>query len=682
MTSKSMTSDLAAHVDGAVPTATDAFETAPWPVAVCDSLLRVRRVNAEMTRRLGAVEDAPLTDLLTSDSHDEVALSATRLLADPHGGEIEILIRTAAGWPAQLHLAKCGDGWFSAWIRPAFEDARQTEMLRSHAERFEALCANAPVGILFAESGMRVDYVNDHCALVFGAPNPDELWGFGWLESLVDATDLDAATAAIDQAVSGETVGPVELRLTQPNGTQRLIDARFAPIGSIDGGFVATVEDVTEARQLSTRLEVQANHDALTGLPNRRAMVAAIDGMIDGGFGPTGALVFVDLDNFKDVNDTLGHDAGDDLLIQVAHRMSACLRDCDMVARFGGDEFVVMLPLNAITVGDVADRLVQSIGAPFDLGGRETTVTASAGIVLVGESVDAEELLRHADIAMYQAKRAGKNRATSFNPAARVEDERRLSLTTALRRTLSTGGADLHVRYQPICDGDERTVGLEALVRWNDPDFGAISPSEFVPLAEVSGMADALGLFAREQAFADLRGWLDSGWDGYLSINLSAREFANPSLVDTLVEQLDRFGIAPESIVIELTETMVMGDVEESRTVLSAIASRGMRVAIDDFGTGYSSLAYLKRFPVSVVKVDREFVSGIDSDEEDRAIVETVVALAQALDLTVIAEGVETISQRDVLTELGVPLMQGWLFSKALTREAVPARLGLLARAQ
>ena len=660
-----------------VPSAAAAFDAAPWPVAVCDSSLRIHRTNGDMARRFGMVVGDRLTDLLTEDCHDEIAISVTQVLADDHGAGVETYVRSVAGWPAQLHLSRCGEGWFSAWLRPAFDDARHTEMLRQHGQRFEALCANAPAGILCAESGLRVDYVNERCVLVFGAENPDDLWGFGWLDYLAGSGDLTAATASIEEAVSGNTVGPVELNVRRPDGSGRIVEARFAPIGGSDGGFVATVQDVTEARNLAAQLEDQAVRDALTGLPNRRSMVAAIDRMIEQGAGPDGALVFLDLDNFKDVNDTMGHTAGDEMLIEVAARMSSCLRGADMVARFGGDEFVVLLPLSAVTVGDVADRLVRTVGTPYDIAGRETAITASAGIVLIGDSTDAEELLRHADIAMYQAKRAGKNRATLYNPEARVDDERRVALTVALRRALSSDGSDLDVHYQPICDATGHPAGLEALVRWTDPVLGTISPAEFVPIAEGAGLAVELGTLVREIAFADLRNWQAAGWTGHLSINLSAREFANSALVSSMAAQLARHDLGPESILVELTETMLMGNVSDAERVLSAITGSGMRIAIDDFGTGYSSLAYLKRFPVSVVKVDREFVSAIDSSDEDRAICEAIVALAHALDLTVVAEGVETTSQRDVLAELQVPLMQGWLFSEALTRDDVPDVLRL-----
>ncbi len=659
-----------------VPDTTGLFHTTPWAMVVCDGDGVLSVANATADEQLASHAHRTLHDLLRP-----VGADLTVALVDvvTTGNPIELAAVTHIGWSAQVHLhALHVGGWVVATIRPSVEGAHRAA-IREHEDRFRTLCEHAPAGILCAESGMRVDYVNDRCAELFGL-EPEDLWGFGWLGGLADGADVEAASDAIEAALAGEDGGPLPLSVRRPDGTLRRIEARFAPNGR-GGGFVGTVEDVTDSHMLAARLEYQALHDELTGLGNRRVMLdevaSAVETVRTGASGPAG-LVFLDLDNFKFINDTLGHGIGDELLEEVATRLLAAVRPNDIVTRFGGDEFVVLLPGSGAVASGVADRLVAAISEPYVLSGHLVTVTASAGIVLVDGSLDAEETLRDADVAMYQAKRGGKNRAAMFSPDARHEAESYMHVLNALRVTLESHPDRLTVAYQPICALDGRVVGVEALARWTDPELGEVPPSVFIEVAEISGYANRIGEYVRGTAIDDAAGWRSAGWDGYLSVNVSAGELASDELVHQLAAQLELSGLEPSALCAEVTETAVMADREAARKVLDDLAALGVALAIDDFGTGYSSLAYLKRFPVSVLKLDREFVAGVGEEGQDRAICAAIVALADALGLRVVAEGVETAAQHEAVAELGVDAAQGWWFARPVVASDVPGLLGLV----
>lgn len=668
----------AAGVVEAAPTTHEVFESFPWPSLVCDALGSVVLANRIAEESLGARVGAAISTLFQCDV-DLGPLVARAV----EGIESTATVVTAAGWTGQLHLnplRRVAGQWAVLSVRPSGEDLRRDTALRVQEDRFQTLCEHAPAGIMCAETGMRVDYVNDRCAAVFGMAAED-LWGFGWLDGLDGQDVVEAAVGAVERAVGGDTVGPVPLTVRRPDGSLRHIEVRFAPNGTSSGGFVATVEDVTDARSLADQLERQARYDELTGLGNRRVMVdainAAVADIVERGAEPA-ALVFIDLDNFKYVNDTLGHTAGDQLLAEVGRRLLDSVRDVDVVTRFGGDEFVVLLAAcETASFSDIAERLVGAVGAPYDLDGRTAVVTASAGIVLVDGSASAEQVLRNADVAMYQAKRAGKNRAEVFSPEALAAAEAHMTVLTRLRDTLEKQPDRFYVEYQPICDLDGAVVGVEALARWRDDELGQVAPDVFIAAAEMSGYASKIGELIRGTAISDAATWLSAGWDGYLSVNVSAEELNDEGLGHRLMNQLVSAGLPPKKLRVELTETSVMVDPEAARRILDSLAALGVSIAIDDFGTGHSSLAYLKRFPVSVLKMDREFVDGVGTGGEDRAICEAIVALAGALGMDVIAEGVETSEQLEALRELGVPAAQGWLFSKPVPATEIPAVLGL-----
>ena len=437
--------------------------------------------------------------------------------------------------------------------------------------------------------------------------------------------------------------------------------------------FVLVAERITVALENARRaaeLSRMAFHDSLTGLPNRALLLDRLEQALlrSGRHGSPVAVLFLDLDNFKLINDSLGHDAGDALLRGVADRFRRATRAGDTLARFGGDEFVVLLEqaADASEAMASADRFATALREPIEVEGRTMVVEASIGVALSGPGRERPaDLLRDADLALYRAKVSGKARSALFEPGLEAAAMRRLDLENDLRLALAAG--EFRLFYQPIVDlVSDGLVGWEALVRWHHPERGLIPPSEFIPVAEETGLIVPLGRWVLEEACRQARLWQPaaSGTPLIMNVNLSGRQFQQPSLVADVNEALDAAGLDPRSLKLEITESVVMQDVDAASAILAALSEVGVRIAIDDFGTGYSSLAYLKRFPIETLKIDRSFVSGIVNDPHDAAIVRGVVALAKSLGLTVTAEGIETIAQQRQLVEVGCDLGQGYLFGR------------------
>jgi diguanylate cyclase (GGDEF)-like protein len=441
-----------------------------------------------------------------------------------------------------------------------------------------------------------------------------------------------------------------------------------------------------------------AYHDTLTGLPNRALLLDRLEQILvrPSADGRPAAVLLHDLDNFKVINDSLGHHAGDALLIAVSQALQALLRPGDTVARLGGDEFVVLLPqvAGADEAGAIADRIASALRQPFPIAERQVVVSTSIGVALSQLDGDRpERLLRSADLALYKAKDTGRGRHALFDPHLEASAIERMELEGDLRLAVEriaaadhdgrddqqAGGFRLH--FQPLVLLETGTLqGWEALVRWQHPQRGLISPAAFIPIAEATGLIVPIGRWVLEAACRQMRTWLDLLDDGLaehltMSVNVSARQFQDPGLTLAIAQALASSRISPRCLKLEITESAVMHDAEAAERTLGQLKALGVLLAIDDFGTGYSSLSYLKRFPVDTLKIDRSFVDGLGHDVQDTAIVRSVVALAKTLELQVTAEGVETPGQHAQLRLLGCDLGQGYFFGRPLPADAAQAHL-------
>ncbi|MGH9028532.1 MAG: putative bifunctional diguanylate cyclase/phosphodiesterase, partial [Acidimicrobiales bacterium] len=468
---------------------------------------------------------------------------------------------------------------------------------------------------------------------------------------------------------------PIQFRMAHVDGSWRHAEAVVADLRDRPSvrGYVANLRDVTERKEAEALLAHRALHDPLTGLPNRVLLVDRLRRAIARGRRKDMAhpvVMFLDLDRFKLVNDSLGHGVGDEVLVEVARRLKDLLRETDTVARFGGDEFVLLCEAmeDEASVSALAERILMTLDRPFELRGESLRIGVSIGIATVEDDErSAEELLGDADYAMYLAKaRSGQRRIQLFDPATRVSVRQRVHTETALAHALER--AELEVYYQPILETRSlRTVGVEALARWRHPTRGLLLPGEFLEVAEQTGLIVPIGAWVLEEACRQVQEWnrpLPDDDKLALSVNLSGRELAEPQLTEHVASIMSEAGIDSTDLqlCLEITETLLLGDQDEARRQVEALHELGVRLAIDDFGTGYSSLHYVRELPVSVVKIDREFVSGIGTAGNDDAIVEAVVQLARALDLRVVAEGVETEAQHARLASIGCDYVQGSLF--------------------
>ena len=442
----------------------------------------------------------------------------------------------------------------------------------------------------------------------------------------------------------------------------------------VEGGLVAIVRDISERKLAEERMLHLAHHDALTGLPNRSMIAERLDLTIaqanrNGG---TVLVAFIDLDGFKLVNDGLGHNAGDELLKVVAARMGGCLRAGDTVGRFGGDEFVVLLnePRNSENAAPVLERVREAVLKSMTLNGQEVQVSCSIGVaVYPQDGADAETLLMHADAAMYRAKDLGKNNCQFYTSEMNASIEEKLLLLEGLRSALEE--EQFRLVYQPKVDlHTGRVFGVEALVRWEHPEHGCIGPDRFIPLAEESGMIVALGEWVLQTACRQNRAWQDAGLPPLrVSVNVSPRQFEEQRLVQRVALALADSGLAPEWLELEVTEGVIMRDLQQAVAKMAAVRAMGVSLSIDDFGTGYSSLSALKSFPISTLKIDKSFVRDLGVSDGDEAIASSIIGLAHRLHLRVIAEGVETEQQRAFLRLNGCDEMQGYLFSRPLPPE-------------
>jgi len=439
---------------------------------------------------------------------------------------------------------------------------------------------------------------------------------------------------------------------------------------------VATLTDITERKQAEKEIQHLAFYDPLTHLPNRRLLIDRLHQALASSSrsGREGALLFLDLDHFKTLNDSLGHDIGDLLLKQVAERLTQAVREGDTVARLGGDEYIIMLEdlsesmLEAAAQAEaIGVKIITALNQPYNLATHEYHCTSSIGVALFSDHEQShEELLKHADIAMYQAKKAGRNTLRFFDPKMQQAIHVRVDLERELRKALDQ--QQFHLYYQVQVDISERPLGAEALIRWLHPERGLISPFQFIPLAEETGLILPIGLWVLETACAQLKKWEQDPITRELviSINVSAKQFFQSDFVAQVESAVQRHGIDPMKLKLELTESMLLNNIEDTIATMHALKNVGMRFSLDDFGTGYSSLQYLKRLPLTQLKIDQSFVRDIETDSSDQEIVRTIIAMAQSLHLDVIAEGVETSEQLGLLLNNGCLHYQGYLFGKPM----------------
>jgi diguanylate cyclase (GGDEF)-like protein/PAS domain S-box-containing protein len=547
-------------------------------------------------------------------------------------------------------------------------------------EQLQAITSSLGEGVLALDDTGVITFANPAAAALLG-----------WTCADLDGREI-AATVDPDGSVAGgwvhlprlregETLRLDEYVLAARDGSVLDVALTASPVlrEGVVAGAVVVLRDVRDRKVLEERLVHQAFHDPLTGLPNRALFLDRLEHARARSLRDlsTQAVLFVDMDRFKVVNDSLGHRIGDQVLKTAADRIIGVLRPSDTVARFGGDEFTVLLETvhDAQEPAKTAERILDALQQPMVVGGRDVVVTASIGIAVGGPTDITRDLVAAADIAMYQAKNEGKNRCVLAAADADEQALARLDLETELRRAIAHG--ELEVHYQPVMHARSGELyGLEALVRWRHPERGLVPPAQFMDLAEESGLVLPLGEWVLEQACAAAVSWnhRHPGTPLVMAVNLSARQFQQPDLCAQVSRVLDRTGLDPRLLTLEITETVVMDEAETTMATLHALKQLQVRLAIDDFGTGYSSLSYLKRFPVDTIKIDRSFVQGLASSTVDREIVRAVIRLAAAGGMQTIAEGVETPGQREELRRLGCSLLQGYLLSR-------PAPLAKIERA-
>ncbi|WP_208630502.1 EAL domain-containing protein [Ectopseudomonas oleovorans] len=551
--------------------------------------------------------------------------------------------------------------------------ADKTRHLKTSEAHLNTILDSVEAHIYIKDPQLRYQYVNRKVCELFGR-SAEQVIG----HSDADFFDSDTAQAlGINdrRVLAGERIESEETNRDRHGRNERTYFSVKLPLRTADGSIYALCgisTDITEHKKNLEQIHQLAYYDALTGLPNRRLLLEHLQFALarSARSRREGALLFIDLDNFKQLNDTLGHDMGDLLLQQVSDRLLNQVRLEDSLSRLGGDEFVLILenlepePQAAIaSIEQVAEKLLRALATPFELPGYSHSGSASIGVALFSQPHDKpEELLKHADLAMYEAKAAGRNTLCFFDPRMQQALAARATLEHELRRALSE--AQLLLHYQPQVDERGELLGAEALVRWQHPQRGLVPPGEFIPLAESTGLILPMGRWILHTACQQLASWANDPQRAELTvaINVSARQFHHPDFVTDVLSALQKTGANPHRLELELTESQLVQDIEALINKMGQLRARGVRFSLDDFGTGYSSLSYLKRLPLDQLKIDRSFVRDLLDNASDTAIVRTILALGQALELRVIAEGVESQAQRDALLRLGCRHFQGYLY--------------------
>jgi diguanylate cyclase (GGDEF)-like protein/PAS domain S-box-containing protein len=543
---------------------------------------------------------------------------------------------------------------------------------RTAETRFEIGFEQSAIGAVISDlDGLPIRVNAVACAIL--GERAERLVGRRWTD-YTHPDEVPLGRTVLDRVEAGADTFEGERRYIRPDGSVVWTLSHVTLVRDDDVGlpqyFFMQLQDITTRKTMELDLAHQALHDSLTGLANRALLTERLVHGLDTSRqqGTQLGVIFVDIDHFKFVNDSLGHGPGDDLLRQVANRIRSTIRTTDTLARFGGDEFVVICTdVDRRHTEQIAERILVAMSTPWLVDRHDLHVTASVGIAFSGDSSTPESLLRDSDAAMYRAKDRGRGRIEVFDDSLRGKAEERFAMTTALHRALERD--ELRVHYQPVIDlSDGKLVGVEALIRWQHPERGLISPAEFIPLAGETGLIVPMGAWVLGQACRQLIEWrqfaTSEATDLSIAVNLSVRQLLAPDIVDIVDDVLRATGVRPADVCLELTETVLMKDVEYFGTTLARLKALGVSLAIDDFGTGYSSLSYLTQFPVDSLKIDRSFVSLLGDDPQDNAVIAAIVALAGALDLSVIAEGIETRQQLAILKRMGVNRAQGYYLSR------------------
>jgi diguanylate cyclase (GGDEF)-like protein/PAS domain S-box-containing protein len=562
---------------------------------------------------------------------------------------------------------------------------RALAMVRDQA----ALLDKAQDAIIVRGMDDRVLFWNHSAERLYGWTAQEAIGTVMW-----DRQDPVAFHGAMQEVTTlGSWTGEIQQR--RKDGSVLTVEARWTLVRDDQGqpqSILAINTDITERKAAERKIQRLAFYDPLTQLPNRLLLMDRLQHTLAGAARARrcGALLFIDLDNFKTLNDTLGHEKGDILLQQVAVRLGTCVREADTVARFGGDEFVVVLEdlgevdaEAASKARAIGEKVLVELARPYLLDSYEYSSSSSIGIAPFGQQHEgASELLKQADLAMYQAKTAGRNAMRFFDPSMQAIVNARVQMEAEMRQALAQQEYVLH--YQPQFDGTGQVTGVEALLRWRHPQRGPVSPAEFIPLAEETGIIIPLGQWVLQTACTQLNAWRTSDSTAHLTmaVNVSARQFHSVDFVEQVTQVLRDTGVDARKLKLELTESMLVDDLELTISKMTELKAMGVYFSLDDFGTGYSSLSYLKRLPLDQLKIDQSFVRDIITDMNDASIVRTVIALGQSLGLAVIAEGVETAAQRDFLASHGCLAYQGYLFSRPLPIQELQAFLLTAAHCQ
>ncbi len=614
-------------------------------------------------------EQSSLSARLTSpvDGRDRL-IASRRLAAEPLViVATKTVDSTLATWRSQtkffIAVATCSILLIVLTLYLIFR--QMTRQLSIEKERLDCAINNLSQGLLLFDSGGRIIVSNRSFLEMYGLSSDVVKPGCTLQELVRHRKETGSFAGDVDRycrAIMRDMHRAQNALLETSDG--RLIETRKVPVAS--GGWLATHEDVTERIRAQERIAHLAHYDALTELPNRVLMRGHLEHRVAQlAEGKPFAILYIDVDEFKGVNDTLGHEAGDELLRQVAQRLRSCVGPEDLVARLGGDEFAIVKEgaREQDTLSLLAEQIMQALRASVACRGQQLPIDASIGIAIApdhGSSI--EDLLRSADLAMYAAKSEGRRTYRFFTPALDAQVRTRRQMEIDLRQALSGGQFDIH--YQPLVDLATDTVaGCEALLRWRHPERGMISPAEFIPVAEETGLINEIGEWVLKRACAEAAGWPQHV---RLAVNVSPAQFGSKTLALRVASALEASGLAPDRLELEVTEAVLIRDDDEALTILHQLRDLGVRIALDDFGTGYSSLSYLRRFPFDKIKIDRSFVKDIAHPNGSSTIVHAVVTMAAACHMSTTAEGVETEAQREILRRLGCSQMQGFLFSPAV----------------